>query len=224
LHGNIPVAKICLHNVDWRQEMPSNLTAGGVEMTTANKVTIFRILVVPCFVVLLLYYFESGNERYWTLALLAYLVTAVLDGVDGYIARRYHQKSELGSIIDPLADKLLLTSGLVLLSIYKQDYLHRIPTWLTAVVLSRDVILLIGLVVIYYLFGKVKLDPCRTGKIATVLQMITVGAALFNGSPSLLYYLALAAAVLTASSGLYYIYEGVKQIGRSPSSSPNHSA
>jgi len=85
-------------------------------MTTANKITILRILLIPFFVVELLYYLETGNEVHRLLALLTFAVTAILDGVDGYIARRYNQKSELGAILDPLADKLLLVSAIITLS------------------------------------------------------------------------------------------------------------
>ena len=80
-------------------------------MTTANKVTILRILLIPFFVVELIYYLQTGNEIHRLLALLSFAVTAILDGVDGYIARRYNQKSELGAMLDPLADKMLLVSA-----------------------------------------------------------------------------------------------------------------
>ena len=77
-------------------------------MTTANKITVLRILLVPFFIYLLLEYREVGEEwRRWA-ALGCFAVAAVLDGVDGFIARRFHQKSELGAVLDPLADKLLL--------------------------------------------------------------------------------------------------------------------
>ena len=85
-------------------------------MTTANKITILRILLIPFFVVELIYYVRSGNEAHRLAALLSFAIAAVLDGVDGYIARRYNQISELGKILDPLADKLLLVSGIVALS------------------------------------------------------------------------------------------------------------
>ncbi len=80
-------------------------------MTTANKVTILRILLVPVFIVEILYYFKNGNEVHRLAGLLCFAIAAILDGVDGYIARRYNQRSELGAILDPLGDKLLLVSG-----------------------------------------------------------------------------------------------------------------
>ena len=85
-------------------------------MTTANKITILRILLIPFFVVQTLYYTKEGHEVYRWLALISFGIAAVCDGVDGYVARHYNQRSELGAVLDPLADKLLLVSGIVVLS------------------------------------------------------------------------------------------------------------
>src|SRR5438445_9801192 len=87
----------------------------GESMTTANKITILRILLIPFFVVEVLYYVKTANEVHRLLAILSFAVAAICDGVDGYIARHYNQRSELGAILDPLADKLLLVSGVVVL-------------------------------------------------------------------------------------------------------------
>src|SRR5690348_15578897 len=123
-------------------------------MTTANKVTIIRILLIPVFVVQILYYFRTGEEVHRFVGLICFAVAAILDGVDGYIARRYNQKSERGAILDPLADKLLLVSGIVLLSFSGQHYLNVIPLWLTGTIISRDLLLLIGLGVVHITCGK----------------------------------------------------------------------
>src|SRR5689334_21414608 len=111
-------------------------------MTTANKVTILRILLIPFFVVEVLYYVKTGNELHRLLSLLAFAVAAICDGVDGYIARRYNQRSELGAILDPLADKLLLVSGIVLLS-FSWPYFETVPLWLTCTIIGRDLLILI---------------------------------------------------------------------------------
>ena len=108
-------------------------------MTTANKITILRILLIPFFVVELIYYVRSGNEAHRLAALLSFAIAAVLDGVDGYIARRYNQISELGKILDPLADKLLLVSGIVALSFNHGNFLGQIPLWLCLLYTSRCV-------------------------------------------------------------------------------------
>src|SRR5258708_1915608 len=113
-------------------------------MTTANKITIVRILLVPFFISLILYYAHTRQSGYRMGALLAFAVAALGDALDGYVARRYNQRSELGAILDPLADKLLLTSAIILLSLENHRYFDRIPMWLTVIILSRDAIVLIG--------------------------------------------------------------------------------
>jgi CDP-diacylglycerol--glycerol-3-phosphate 3-phosphatidyltransferase len=193
-------------------------------MTTANKVTILRILLIPFFVVELIYYVRSGNEAHRLAALLSFAIAAILDGVDGYIARHYHQISELGKILDPLADKLLLVSGIVTLSFNHGNFLGQIPLWLTGTIIGRDLLLLIGVGVIRYTVGKVVVHPRFLGKIATVLQMAVVIWILLkwdNGRGILwLKYLTLGAAICTGISGLLYVLDGVKQLGAHPASSP----
>ena len=140
-------------------------------MTTANKITILRMLLIPFFVVEILYYVETGNELHRLLAILSFAVASILDGVDGYVARRYHQWSELGTVLDPLADKLLLVSGIVVLSFNHAPHLATIPLWLTGTIIGRDLLLTIGVIVVRLVVGKVTVRPRLTGKIATVLQM-----------------------------------------------------
>ena len=189
-------------------------------MTTANKVTILRILLVPFFVVEILYYMKDGHEEHRLLGLLAFAVAAILDGVDGYIARRYNQKSELGAILDPLADKLLLVSGIVLLSLGSQIQFKVIPLWFTATVISRDVLVIIGLVVILLTCDTVTVRPRMAGKIATVLQMVTVLWTILKWNDSWRDRLAFAAASFTGLSGLWYVWDGIRQLSASPRSSP----
>jgi cardiolipin synthase (CMP-forming) len=192
-------------------------------MTTANKITILRILLIPFFVVELLYYVRTGNEIHRLLAILSFAITAILDGVDGYIARHYNQISELGKILDPLADKLLLVSGVVALSFNHGNFLGQIPLWLTGTIIGRDFLILIGMVVIHYTVGKVKVHPRLLGKCATVLQMAVVIWILlkwdFNFGPRPFFYCAIAAAICTGVSGLLYVFDGIKQLGSHPTSS-----
>jgi CDP-diacylglycerol--glycerol-3-phosphate 3-phosphatidyltransferase len=193
-------------------------------MTTANKITILRILLIPFFVVETLYYVETGNEVHRLLAILSFAVTAILDGVDGYIARRYSQISELGKILDPLADKLLLVSGVVVLSFDNSPYLGRVPLWLTGIIIGRDLLILIGVVVVRLTVGSVTVHPRVMGKIATVFQMVVVSWILlrwnydFGGQWLKLW--CICAAAFTGASGLFYILDGVKQLGSHPASSP----
>jgi CDP-diacylglycerol--glycerol-3-phosphate 3-phosphatidyltransferase len=193
-------------------------------MTTANKITILRILLIPFFVVELIYYVRSGNEAHRLAALLCFAIAAILDGVDGYIARRYHQISELGKILDPLADKLLLVSGIVALSFNYGNFLGQIPLWLTGTIIGRDLLILLGVAVIRFTVGKIVVRPRFTGKIATVLQMSVVIWILlkwdFGYGAIWLKYLTLGAAICTGVSGLLYVLDGVKQLGSHPASSP----
>ncbi len=192
-------------------------------MTTANKITILRILLIPFFVVELIYYVRSGNEAHRLAALLAFAIAAILDGVDGYIARRYHQISELGKILDPLADKLLLVSGIVTLSFNHGNFLGQIPLWLTGTIIGRDLLILLGVAVIRFTVGKIVVRPRFTGKIATVLQMAVVIWILlkwdFGRGVLWLKYLTLGAAICTGVSGLLYVLDGIKQLGTHPASS-----
>ena len=189
-------------------------------MTTANKVTILRMLLIPFFVGFVLYYVRTGNEEYRVAALLCFAVAAICDGVDGYIARHYNQWSELGTILDPLADKLLLVSGIVLLSFDHSPYLEQIPLWLTVTIIGRDLIILAGLIVIQFTVGKVKVRPHLTGKIATVLQMTTVLWALLKWDARWLDVWTLGAAGFTAVSGIFYVWDGARQLGAHPTSLP----
>ncbi len=188
-------------------------------MTTANKVTIGRVFLIPFFIVLMLYYVKNENETYRVLAILCFALCAISDGVDGYIARRYNQRSELGAILDPLADKLLLVSGIILLSVDNGPILPRLPLWLAGVILSRDVLILIGMIVIHIVCGKVKVRPRWLGKVATVLQMATVIWVLLKWQSNWLDEIALAAAICTGISGLLYVWDGVRQLSAHPTSS-----
>ena len=192
-------------------------------MTTANKVTIARILLIPFFVVEILYYVKTGNETYRFAGLLMFALAAILDGVDGYIARHYNQTSELGTILDPLADKLLLVSGVVLLSFDHRPLLGQFPFWFAGTIISRDIVILIGMIVIHTTVGKATARPHVIGKIATVLQMIAVIWVLLKwdavfGENWILFW-TVGAATLTGVSGIFYVLDGMKQLSASPRSS-----
>jgi cardiolipin synthase (CMP-forming) len=189
-------------------------------MTTANRVTIFRILLIPFFVVEVLYYVKTGQAVHHWLGVSCFSVAALLDGVDGYIARRFNQKSELGAILDPLADKLLLVSGIVLLSFDHRPYLPTVPLWLTGTIIGRDILMLAGLIVIQMTVGKVKVRPRLVGKVATVLQMVVVLWVLLKWDERWVHALALGTALCTGVSGLLYLWDGTLQLSAHPASSP----
>ena len=192
-------------------------------MTTANKVTILRMLLIPFFVVEALYYVKTGKEGFRLAAILAFGIAAICDGVDGYIARHYNQRSELGAVLDPLADKLLLVSGIILFTFDNQPYFGSIPLWLTGTIIGRDFLLLIGWAVIHSTVGKVKVRPRILGKIATVLQMIAIIWILLQWDaqfrPAWYWTWTLGAAICTGISGLLYVWDGMKQLASHPHSS-----
>jgi cardiolipin synthase len=192
-------------------------------MTTANKVTILRMLLIPFFVVEALYFVKTGKEGFRLMAILSFGVAAICDGVDGYIARRYNQHSELGAILDPLADKLLLVSGIVLFTFNNEPFFGSIPLWMTGTIIGRDLLLLVGMAVIQMTVGKVKVRPRMIGKIATVLQMICLVWILLQWDSQLRpqWFLGwtLSATICTGISGLLYVLDGMKQLSSHPTSS-----
>lgn len=189
-------------------------------MTTANKVTIARILLIPFFVVEILYYVNTGKEAYRWMAIVCFGLASAFDGVDGYIARHFNQRSELGAILDPLADKLLLVSGIVILSFDHTPRLETVPLWLTGTIIGRDILLLAGMVVIQMTVGKVKVRPRVLGKIATVLQMAVVLWILLKWNKQWLQAWTVGAAVCTGVSGLLYVWDGSRQLSAHPTSLP----
>lgn len=190
-------------------------------MTTANKITLLRIIVVPFFILQLLDYKNTGNELHRFLSLISFAVAAISDGIDGYIARRYNQRSELGAILDPLADKLLLVSAIILLSLDNQPYLQRLPLWLTVTIVSRDVLLLLGLALIHLLGQKLVIRPHWMGKTATVTQMATVLWLLLKWEWPQPWISQVLAGVCTLLSGLIYLRSWFKALSASPASLPS---
>ena len=192
-----------------------------VAMTTANKITVVRILMIPAFVTMAIYYGESvqrGQPLEWQrfAAIVIFILAAVSDGLDGYVARRYNQRSKLGVILDPIADKGLLLSGIITLSLTSWSEFEpesgKFPVWFPVLVISRDAILLVGTLVLYLLNGKVQVKPHWTGKIATVLQMVAIGWVMLQLRIIPLLYVVLAAGAFTLISGILYVTDGVRQL------------
>ena len=190
-------------------------------MTTANKITVVRILMIPAFVTMAIYYGESikqGQPLEWqrVAAIAIFILAAVSDGLDGYVARRYNQRSTLGIILDPIADKGLLLSGIITLSLTNWSAVEsdsgKFPVWFSVLVISRDAILLVGTLVLYLLNGKVHVKPHWTGKVATVLQMVAIGWVMLQLRVIPLLYVVLAAGAFTLISGIVYVADGVRQL------------
>jgi len=190
-------------------------------MTTANKITVVRILMIPVFVTMAIYYGESikrGQPLEWQrfAAIAIFILAAVSDGLDGYVARRYNQRSTLGIILDPIADKGLLLSGIITLSITNwsdidPDY-GRFPAWFPVLVISRDAVIVVGAAILYFLNGKVQVKPRWSGKVATVCQMIAIGWVMLQFRFIPLFYIVIGAGFFTLLSGVVYVMDGVRQL------------
>lgn len=190
-------------------------------MTTPNKITLVRIAMIPVFVTMALYYGRSGLPWHRWAAVAIFVAASASDGLDGYIARRYNQRSRLGQILDPIADKGLLLAGIITLSI--SDWGYAFPLWFPVLVIARDAIVVGGAVILNFMNGTVLIRPSWTGKTATALQMIALALVMFQFGPlraplypatSLLLldlpvYLA---ALFTAISGFGYVYDGMAQL------------
>jgi cardiolipin synthase len=169
-------------------------------MNLANKITIFRILLIPFFISFILY---SKLE----LAVLIFFIAAVSDGIDGYTARRWAQRTELGKILDPVADKLLVLSAFICLSLNHHLIAPlRMPLYVPIVIISRDAMIILGALIIYMVKGKLEIKPTLISKITTFLQMATVPAVLIKFALSPLLWNVTVA--FTVASGVDYIIKG----------------
>ncbi|MDZ4197812.1 MAG: CDP-alcohol phosphatidyltransferase family protein, partial [Kiritimatiellia bacterium] len=189
-------------------------------LTWATKVTIARILGIPVFVLLLVYYNLSlgtgrPDETYRIAALALFAVISVTDALDGYLARSRGEITALGRVLDPLADKFLLLSAVIMMTRPGLAAVRgQLPVWFALTVISRDAILLLGVAVVHHFTGHVEVRPRWTGKIATFLQMSTVVwlLAVRNHPGVFFVWVAAAAATFTAVSGIQYVIDGLKQL------------
>ncbi|MFQ5681279.1 MAG: CDP-diacylglycerol--glycerol-3-phosphate 3-phosphatidyltransferase [Candidatus Omnitrophota bacterium] len=176
-------------------------------MTFANKVSIFRIISIPFFLASVLYY-GPGRDFLRYVALGVFFLAAVSDFIDGYIARVKKQKTKFGSIIDPLADKLLLTTSFVCLYVQGDIYPGmRLPLGVVLVVISRDVIILIGAMIIYIMRQDLNVQPSYWGKFTTFSQMLTVIMLLLRINT--VHIVWGVAVFFTVLSGMDYLRKGV---------------
>ena len=176
-------------------------------LTAANQLTILRMLLIPAFVILLLY-----EYRGW--ALLTFLAAALTDLLDGLIARAAGQKTTLGAWLDPMADKLLLVTMFVVLTLPGIGSANQLPVWFTVLVISRDVAIVLTVAVVNLAIGPRTFRPSIFGKVATATYILTgVITLYFNylGEPSpvvdLFVYASLAITVISAA---HYLGQVVK--------------
>ena len=174
-------------------------------MSLANKLSLFRILLVPGFVLCLLYYEPGKLELLRYLAVALFTLGVVTDAVDGYIARAERQATRLGAILDPAADKLLLVTAFLCLSLIATLHTeYRLPAWVPILVLSRDLIIVFGWLLIVLVTGELQVMPSRLGKATTFFQMLTIVAVLLGGLVFARFILG-TAMVLTVLSGIGYV-------------------
>ena len=176
-------------------------------VTIPNLLTFMRMALIPVFASLLFYGYSG-----W--ALFAFFIAGLSDGVDGFIARRFDQQSDLGTILDPIADKLLMTTAFVILTLPDVfppvDYLP-VPFWVTASVIGRDVLILTVAAAINVITGFSGFQPSWLGKLSTTVQIFAVGLILIAAVyPSMQgFYLPtvyVVVAALAFISGFHYIF------------------
>ena len=178
-------------------------------VTVPNLLTIFRMVLIPVFVSLLFY------QRF-VLALTVFVLAGVTDGLDGLLARRFNQKSQLGTILDPIADKLMLVTAFVVLSmsaVFPKPLPRHLPVpfWVTVAVISRDVFILVGAAAINVVTGFRRFRPSILGKINTTVQIFAITAIMFATSVPYAtgYYLPTiytTVFILAILSGAHYVF------------------
>ena len=182
-------------------------------MTLANKITITRILLIPVFVLFCVYYgkgVETGYPEEWQrwAAIATFLIASASDGLDGWVARRWQQRSRLGSILDPIADKGLLLTAIITLSFSK--WTHEFPLWFPVLVIARDAVILLGCGVLFHLDENLTVRPSWSGKAATACQMLAIGWMMLQ----LPHYLVsvYVAGIFTLISGATYVARGITKL------------
>jgi cardiolipin synthase len=178
-------------------------------ITPANQITLLRMLLIPAFVILVVY-----GHLGW--ALIVFAVAGITDALDGLIARRSGQKSNLGAWLDPMADKLLLVSTFIVLTMPGLGLTNRLPIWLTVLIISRDIGIVLTVAIVNLAVGRKTFKPSFYGKAATAVYIVTAIVAMYfnyRGYHSLLFdvlvYLSLA---LTLLSGFHYVWHAARII------------
>ncbi len=173
-------------------------------MNLPNLITIVRILLIPVFINLLIYDYQG-----W--ALTVFISASLTDSLDGLIARWTNQRTRLGTYLDPLADKLLLTASFLALALLKF-----VPIWTAVIVVSRDLILILGALILHLTQAPQEMSPTFLGKSTTVVQLIYVTLILWmavvQGNTVHLFPILMLMIALTIISGLHYIYRGIRNL------------
>lgn len=183
-------------------------------MTFATQITVGRIVLVPVFATLAIFYAlgvkaGAANEslRYWALGV--FIAAAASDGLDGWIARHFNQRSDLGAYLDPIADKTLLLTAILVLSLFDwgPDGWN-IPAWFAILVFVRDTVILVGVRWLQHVELPIKIQPHWSGKLCTISQMFALGWVMLKIVPFSPIYPCIVAAVFTIWSGIAYFITG----------------
>jgi cardiolipin synthase len=170
-------------------------------MTIPNILTFGRIFLTPVLIWLLL-------DARLKAALVVFFIAGLTDGLDGFIARVFNQKSQLGAYLDPLADKLLLVSSFILLA-----YIRLIPSWVVIIAVSRDVIIVAGMVTLMLFDIPVRIQPSYVSKATTLVQLLTVlctmGSSIYSLPGWAYKILFWGTALLSVASGIHYTAKGI---------------
>jgi len=184
-------------------------------MTLATKITILRLFLVPVFATLAIAYslkldwVENPETLRWA-ALSVFTIAALSDWLDGWLARNRNQASELGAFLDPIADKLLVFSAIMILTFFKWDKDGwAIPIWFAALVILRDCLILIGIKILYTKHIKVKIKPHWTGKACTVSLFLVIGWVMLKAIPFSPIYPCIVAAFFLLWSAAEYLRQGL---------------
>ena len=176
-------------------------------LTVANQLTLLRMLLIPALVILVVYGLNG-----W--ALVVFIAAGLTDALDGILARWWGQGTSLGALLDPMADKLLLISIFVVLTSPSLDLPNHLPIWLTVLVISRDVIIVVTAAIVHLSTGRRTFKPTLLGKLATLVYILTAAVTMyFNwlGRSSVLVNTAIyAALIITLVSGLHYIMHAAR--------------
>jgi len=176
-------------------------------VSLANKLSLFRILLVPAFVVCLLYYRPGETEWLRLLAAGLFILGVLTDAVDGYVARAEKQATRLGAILDPAADKLFLVTAFLCLNLIPTlPAGYRLPPWVPILVISRDLLIVAGWLLVGLVTGDLQAQPSRIGKVTTFFQMLTIVTILL-GLP-FAHPILWVAMIFTALSGVGYLRRG----------------
>ena len=181
------------------------------KLTLANRLSIFRILSIPFFVAALIYYNPQRDYLRWV-ALGIFCMAVLSDLADGFIAKKLKQKTTLGLILDPLADKTLLISAFVTVaSLRICPPTLKLPTWVPIIVISRDAIIMLGVILIYAIKKKFEVFPSLLGKLTTFFQMLTIIFIIAHFKFA--SFIWTTAVIFTVVSGIQYTARGIKILG-----------